>query len=72
MIAIDLGDEDIVIGAELLQPDIFEGTLAPEEFTFQQLQVNPDMPVPEEGDDIDGDDEADAVDEQTGWARAAP
>jgi len=72
VIAIDLGDEDVVIGAEFLQADIFEGTLAPEEFTFQQLNVNPDVPVPEEGDDIDGDDEADAVDEQMGWARAAP
>jgi hypothetical protein len=71
VIAADLGDEDIIIGAELLQADIFEGTLAPEEFTFEQLQVNPDMPVPEEGDDVDGDDEADDVDEQMGWARAA-
>ena len=71
VIAIDLGDEDVIIGAELLQADIFEGNLAPEEFTFVQLDVNPDMPVPEEGDDIDGDDEADTVDEQMGWGLVA-
>src|SRR3954467_14558687 len=35
VIAVDLDLEDVVIGAEFLQPDIFEGTLAPEEFTFQ-------------------------------------
>jgi len=71
IIAIDTGDEDIIIGAELLQADIFEGNLAPEEFTFAQLNQNPDVPVPEEGDDIDGDDEADATDEQMGWGRVA-
>ena len=71
VIAVDFDIEDLVIGAEFLQTDIFEGNLAPEEFTFAQLRVNPDMPVPEEGDDINGDDESDAVDEALGWGRAA-
>ena len=67
VIAIDLGDDDVVIGSELLQIDIFEGNLAPEEFTFAQLRVDPDAVVPEEGDDVNGDDEADAEDMASGW-----
>ena len=69
MIGVDLDDEDVVIGAELLQADIFEDNFAPDEFTFIQLSVDPDAPVPEEGNDVEGDDEADAVDEAMGWGR---
>ena len=36
IIAVDFDIEDIVIGAEFLQADIFGGNLAPEEFTFAQ------------------------------------
>jgi hypothetical protein len=67
VIGVDLGDEDVVIGAELLQADIFEDNFAPDEFTYIQLSVDPDAPVPEEGNDVEGDDEADAVDEALGW-----
>jgi hypothetical protein len=59
--AADTGDEDLVEGAEDLPADIPEGDVAPEEFTAAQLDVDPDVDVPESGHE-EGDDVEDDVD----------
>ena len=59
--AADTGDEDLVEGAENLPQTIFEDDLTPDEFTGAQLNVDPDVDVPENGD-AEGDDVEDDVD----------
>ena len=49
--AADTGDEDLVEGAEDLPQDIRDDDLAPEEFTAAEVDVDPDVDVPESGDE---------------------
>ncbi|HEV8403875.1 MAG TPA: hypothetical protein VGQ31_12675 [Candidatus Limnocylindrales bacterium] len=69
--AADTGAEDLVDGAEDLPPDIPDDDLAPEEFTAAQLDVDPDVDVPESGDK-DGDDVEDDVDAAIALEAVAP
>ena len=59
--AADTGDEDLVEGAENLPQTILEDDLASDEFTAVEVNVDPDVDVPESGD-AGGDDVEDDVD----------
>ena len=59
--AADTGDEDLVVGAENLPQTILEDDLAPDEFTAVEVNVDPDVDVPDSGE-AEGDDVEDDVD----------